>query len=212
MAFDYTVVRSKRKSLTVSVSENNVITVRCPNSMKDWEIEAFINSKAKWLNNVLAENDAKRAYNGGILNYSEILVGGQKCPLIFCERNKIENGTVYVKNIPSIKKILTKYFAAELLNFANYISSQVNLHASDFSLRSYKSRWGCCERKGAITFNCLLIMLPMYLQRYVIIHELCHTVHFDHSQKFWNLVAKFEPNYKLYRKNLKNFNYLTKLY
>ena len=212
MKFDYSIVRSKRKTLTISVSTDNVITVRCPNSMKDSEVEAFITSKSKWLYKVLAENNAKRADNEGILNYSKILIGGQKYPLIFCERNKIENGTVYTKSIPSIKKTLIKYFSAELLNFAKYISSQVNLFASDFSVRSYKSRWGCCDRKGAITLNCLIIMLPQYLQRYVIIHELCHTVHFNHSQKFWNLVAKFEPNYKLCRKNLKNFNYLTKLY
>ena len=212
MGFDYTIFRSKRKTLTVSVSADNVITVRCPYSMKDREVEAFINSKSKWLQKVLDENNAKRADNEGILNFKEILVGGQKYPLIFCERNKIEDGIVYVKNVPSIKKILVKYFSAELLSFAKLISTQTNLKAADFSVRSYKSRWGCCDKRGAITFNCLMIMLPQYLQKYIIIHELCHTVHFNHSQKFWNLVAKFEPNYKLCRKNLKNFNYLTKIY
>lgn len=212
MAFNYTIIRSKRKTLTMYVSADNVITVRCPYSMNDSAVEAFINSKSKWLNKVLAENNAKREDNEGIINYREIFVGGQKYPLIFCERNKIEDGKICVKSIPSIKRTLIKYFSAELLNFAKQISARINLRASDFSVRSYKSRWGCCDKKGIITFNCLMIMLPQYLQRYVIIHELCHTVHFNHSQKFWNLVAKYEPNYNQCRKDLKTFNYLTKLY
>ena len=212
MAFDYCIIRSKRKTLSISVSVDNKITVRCPYTMQNSDIETFINSKSQWVLKVLAENNLKRADNESILNFREILIGGQKFPLVFGERNKIDGGTVYVKNVSSIKKILVKYFAGELKSFAEQISTQVKLQATDFSIRSYKSRWGCCDKKGVITFNCLLIMLPRYLQRYVIIHELCHTVHFNHSQKFWSLVAKFEPEYKFCRKNLKSFNYLTKLY
>lgn len=212
MTLNYNIIRSKRKTLTVSVSPDNIITVRCPYSMSNLAVDEFINSKSEWLFKVIAENNIKLADIESILNYKEIYVGGRKFPLIFSQKNRIESDAVYVKNISDIKKTLSKFFSAELINFANQISEQVKLSAADFSVRSYKSRWGCCDTKGAITFNCLLIMLPIYLQRYVIIHELCHTKHFNHSQKFWNLVAKFEPNYKLCRKNLKSFNYLTKLY
>ena len=212
MTFNYSIIRSKRKTLSICVSADNVIKVRCPYSMTDREVESFINSKSEWLLKVLAENNTKRTDNESILNYKEILIGGSKIPLIFCERNKIDENAVYVKNVQSIRKTLVKCFSNELINFAKQISTQVKLSATDFSIRSYKSRWGCCDRKGAITLNCLVVMLPLYLQRYVIIHELCHIVHFNHSQKFWDLVAKFEPDYKLCRKNLKNYNYLTKLY
>lgn len=212
MNFDYNIIRSKRKTLTVSVSTDNIITVRCPYSMSDGLVDDFINSKSDWLFKVMAENNLKRVDCDSVLNYKEIYVGGRKIPLIFSDRNEIENDAVYVKNVSAIKKTYIKYFSAELINYAKQISAQAKLPAAGFSLRAYKSRWGCCDAKGAITFNWLLIMLPLYLQRYVIIHELCHTVHFNHSQKFWNTVAKLEPNYKLCRKNLKSFNYLTKLY
>lgn len=212
MPFDYKIIRSKRKTLTVSVSSDNIITVRCPNSMSDSVVDDFINSRSEWLFKVMAENNIKRVDSDNILNYKEIYVGGRKIPLIFSERNRIESDAVYVKNVSAIKKTFIKYFSVELIGYAEQLANQIKLRAIGFSLRSYKSRWGCCDSKGAITFNWLLIMLPLYLQRYVIIHELCHTVHFNHLQKFWNLVAKFEPNYKLCRKNLKSFNYLTKLY
>ena len=212
MTLDYSIIRSKRRTVSVSVSTDNIITVRCPNSMSDVEIRSFIDSKSKWIYKVLAENNVKRADNESILSYKEVYIGGQKFPLIICDKNKIENGAVFVRNVSSIKKTLNKFLSADLISFANAVASLTNLRAIGFSVRSYKSRWGCCDRRGEITLNCLVTMLPRYLQRYVIIHELCHTVHFNHSQKFWNLVAKFEPNYKLCRKNLKNFNYLTKIY
>lgn len=212
MTFDYNIIRSKRKSVSVSVSSDNIITVRCPYSMSDRAVDEFIDSKSEWLFKIIAENNIKRADSESILGYKEVFVGGNRLPLIISEKNKIESDAVYVKNIASIKSTLNKYLSGGLIKFAKQIAKQVGLRAADFSVKAYKSRWGCCDAKGAITLNCLLIMLPLYLQRYVIIHELCHTVHFNHSQKFWKLVEKFEPNYKLCRKNLKSFNYLTKLY
>ena len=212
MPIDYTILRSNRKTITVSVAPDNAITVRCPYSMDIIAIDSFIDSKSDWLYKIMAENNVKRADSEGITSYREIYLGGQRVPLIFSDRNKIEGGAVFVKDIASVKKTYIKYLSADLIEFAKQIAKQVKLRATDFSLRAYKARWGCCDRKGAITFNWQIIMLPLYLQRYVIVHELCHTVHFNHSQKFWNLVAKLEPNYKLCRKNLKSFNYITRLY
>ena len=212
MTFDYTIIRSRRKTISVSVSPENVITVRCPFSMDIIAIDSFIDSKSDWLFKVLAENNIKRADSESILNYKEVFIGGNRVPLIFSDKNRIESGAVFVKDKASIKKTFIKYLSADLISFAKDVAKQVKLRAADFTVREYKSRWGCCDRKGTITLNWKVIMLPLYLQRYVIIHELCHTAHFNHSQKFWNLVAKLEPNYKLCRKNLKSFNYLTRLY
>lgn len=212
MPFDYTIIRSKRKTITVSVSPDNAITVRCPYSMDITAIDHFIDSKENWLYKVLAENNLKRTETESISNYKEIYLGGRRVPLIFSDRNAIENDAVSVKNISSVKKTFIKYLSADLIDYAEDIAKQLKMRTKGFSVRSYKARWGCCDKTGAITLNYLVMMLPLYLQRYVIIHELCHTVHFNHSQKFWNLVAKFEPEYKLCRKNLKSFNYLTKLY
>ena len=212
MNFNYRIVRSKRKTMSVSVSAENVVTVRCPLLKSDKDVEAFVKSKSGWISKILAKNNANRAGNEGVLNYSEVFIGGKKYPVVYCDKNKIEGGTVYVKNVASIKKTLVKYLAEDLINFAEQISAQIKLQATGFSIKSYKSRWGCCDKKGSITLSCYLIMLPLRVQRYVIIHELCHTVHFDHSKKFWELVAKFEPEYKLCRKNLRSYDYLIKIY
>lgn len=69
-----------------------------------------------------------------------------------------------------------------------------------------KTRWGSCRSDNTITLNYNLLDLPDELINYVIIHELAHTRHLNHSPKFWALVESFAPNYKLLRKNVKKLN------
>jgi len=63
-------------------------------------------------------------------------------------------------------------------------------------VRSQRSRWGSCSRRRAISLNQKLLFVPPPLVRYVFLHELCHTVHFDHSPAFWAFLAQREPRWK----------------
>ena len=72
-------------------------------------------------------------------------------------------------------------------------------------IRLMKTRWGVCNRRSnTVTLNTKLIEYSLEKLDYVIIHELSHFVHFNHSKNFWNLVSKYCPNYKLIRKELKD--------
>lgn len=71
------------------------------------------------------------------------------------------------------------------------------------SIRGQKTRWGSCSHRQSINLNYKLLFLPETLVHYVLIHELCHTVHLNHSPDFWALVAHLEPNYHTYRQQLK---------
>lgn len=79
-------------------------------------------------------------------------------------------------------------------------------------LKDQKSRWGSCSNKGSLNFNWRLLMLPEELMDYVIIHELCHLKHMNHSKEFWLEVAKILPDWKTLRSQLHNYSYLLAIY
>ncbi len=72
------------------------------------------------------------------------------------------------------------------------------------SVRAQKTRWGSCSKAGNLNFNYKIALLPSVIADYIIVHEICHLGAFDHSKKFWDLVALTVPGHKAIRKSLKN--------
>lgn len=72
------------------------------------------------------------------------------------------------------------------------------------TIRNTKSRWGSCSKKGNLNFNYRIVFLPPALANYLVVHELCHLGEFNHSHKFWDLVAKTIPDYKKLQKELRH--------
>ena len=89
-----------------------------------------------------------------------------------------------------------------LIKWLRKISIQTNLPYRTTTIRSQKTLWGSCSSDRNISLNYKLLFLEPKVVEYVLIHELCHTIHMNHSGKFWGLVSKFEPNYKTLDKSL----------
>ncbi len=71
------------------------------------------------------------------------------------------------------------------------------------TIRDQKSRWGSCSSQGTLSFNYRLIFAPPKVLDYVVVHELCHLTHMDHSRNFWNMVEQIMPEYRTYKNWLK---------
>lgn len=90
------------------------------------------------------------------------------------------------------KKLGKKYLPERLKE----ISKRIDLPYASVAIRGQRSRWGSCSADKDINLNYKLLFLPSELVDHILIHELCHTVHLNHSSKFWRLVAKFDPQWK----------------
>jgi len=102
-------------------------------------------------------------------------------------------------------KILKKQAADYLPYRLAFLAQKHGFTYSLGKLGLRTTRWGSCTSKQVISLNIALMKVPKSLQDYVIIHELCHTRHLNHSPDFWAEVAKYDPNYKEHRKTLKTF-------
>jgi predicted metal-dependent hydrolase len=85
-----------------------------------------------------------------------------------------------------------------------YFSRIINVVPSSVKITSAKTRFGSCSGKNALCFSYRVMMYPEKAIDYVVIHELCHILHHDHSKYFWQEVEKYMPDYKTVEKLLKN--------
>lgn len=90
----------------------------------------------------------------------------------------------------------------------NRVDSYAKLLGVDYgriTIRAQHTRWGSCSGKGNLNFNCLLALVPPEVLDYIVVHELCHRKHMDHSVQFWNTVEQMMPQYRLQKAWLKEF-------
>ena len=107
-----------------------------------------------------------------------------------CGREQLEKG--YRREAAAVFEEKAEEFAKRL-----HVSFQ------DIRIKDQKSRWGSCSSKRNMNFNWRLLMAPEPVCDYVIIHELCHLIHMNHSADFWNLVESICPDYRQYKKWLR---------
>lgn len=114
----------------------------------------------------------------------------------------------HLKQLPSGKKEYrarreaARSFVRERLSHWN---SFYNFRFGRVAIKDTKSLWGSCSRKGNLNFSYKLLFLPRELADYVIVHELCHLQEHNHSNAFWQLVAKEQPDYQRLRRELRTY-------
>jgi hypothetical protein len=102
-----------------------------------------------------------------------------------------------------LKRWLLREGRARLPEWLDRLSRETGLRYRRVSIRAQRSRWGSCSNSGSISLNCKLLFLPARLVRYVLLHELAHTVHLDHSPRYWATVAAFEADYRCLERELR---------
>ncbi|OKY25926.1 M48 family metallopeptidase [Thalassotalea sp. PP2-459] len=218
----------RRKRIALQVKNKDII-VKAPYDVPLQYIENLVVLKKQWIENIQSKQQLAIRYQNQLSRHGQVWFFGKLTPLIIKEGKRslvaVENNQIVVtlstrKTLSDtteslrIKKLLEGWFKeqAELIltDKVTCVSRQTNLLPKNLHIRQYKSRWGCCDNRGHIKLNYLLMMLPESVIDYVIIHELCHLKFLNHSVDFWNLVESFLPDYRAEKRWLKEHqHYLT---
>lgn len=230
--FEYQVTRSSRRKTLSVVIRHAEVKVLVPSFVSDAQINDFVNERAQWIADKLAIQREyvaqKQQYVKRFVEGEAFLLFGEPVQLhvVSAARSWVDvHGTHLVvavsdkvigqKRIDTIKRLLSNWYKKQL---NQYVTAKMRGYAQlmgvsyqALKVRSYKRRWGSCSSQGVVSFNLLLAMAPKTVIDYVIVHELCHRVHMNHSADFWALVARYYPDYALAKTWLKDHSELLQL-
>ena len=175
------VIRSARKTIGLQVKEDGEVLLRIPNRLSARALQDFLNREQSWIWQKTEQMQSRI-------------------------KQRETTGATPVEQLSAeeLEKIKEKIGSQ-----VNYYSKIMGVTVGRITIRNQKTRWGSCSAKGNLNFNYQLYYLPEELLDYVVVHELAHRRHMNHSIDFWMEVEKYCPDYKMRRKALQDYRLTT---
>lgn len=218
----FNVEYKNRKTMGIAVEPPDIITVTAPIGTSEERIVETVKGKASWI--------IQKIYSYKHMHYVPInreFVNGES--FMYLGRNyslqieldlsiknikvKLFRGKFIVtalnKNEEDIRKAMEVWYrdrAKEVIGLKiKYYQRFFSIVPTDIKVKEQKKRWGSCTSKNELLFNWRCIMAKANALDYIIVHEMCHMYHKDHSKEFWGLVASILPDYEIRKEWLKNY-------
>lgn len=199
---DIKIVKSRRKTLSLSVKRGEVI-VRAPYGVSKEYIFTFVEWHRDWLEKQLAKSAvSKLVLNDG----AEITLFGEAYR-IESGRTRLAGGIIFLPcegREDALVRLLKKLALEKMSALTEKIAERFGFQYSGVRISSARGRWGSCSQKWSISYSFRMAFLPPELCEYVVVHELSHTLYFNHSKEFWAVLERVLPDWKVRRKLLKN--------
>lgn len=211
------VVRTNRKKTASIKIIDGSVQVIVPQKLSNTRVEELIRKRTPWIRQKLRQQSEtvipkpKEYVSGENFTYLgrnyrlKLLTGGLR--EVKLREGYLELAVSKRTTGKDIRNALVDWYeehARERLTekTAQY-SETMGVSYNSIVVKNYKSRWGSCSSKGDISYNWRIIIAPHHIVNYVVVHELCHLKHPNHSPAYWNSVKRVIPDYKEYRQWLK---------
>ncbi|MBN2222920.1 MAG: M48 family metallopeptidase [Vallitaleaceae bacterium] len=212
-SIEYHVLYKKRKSFGIYIDVYGNIELRVPKDAKEEQILRLLEDKWNWIITKQEEMVEKskgfkeKVYEGG----ETFLYLGRSYPIqIIIDETLTKDHVIFQEdtlhvNLKSheeerIKQALQRFYYQECKRIAEerirIYQAPLKMKPRKVSISDNKATWGTCDSKHQLTFNWKLVMAPLDVIDYVVVHELCHMVHLNHDRSFWRLVGRFIPDYE----------------
>lgn len=227
MAFEYeteiiefTVKYSERKTLEIRIEPPDTVTVRAPKKASKDDVLKIVKSKAKWIVQKLFELSQVeyRKTQKEFVNGESFMYLGRNYLLELIYDNTVNNpitklyqGKFYLNTNTNDKEKLRNSMEEwyrekaleKVVERVDYFQSYFSVTPRAIKVKEQKRRWASCTSTKDLLFNWRCVMAPLYVLDYIVVHEMCHMIHLNHSSNYWNLVESIMPDYKKRKEWLK---------
>lgn len=217
------IIREKRKSIKITISNDGKLIVYCPFGLSYEKIDEVLRTKENLLKKRLTNTKSLSTKYSSILENKSVLLFGKEYEIVvtskvkkpcftddkFLITQKIFDGnktSFYIKKVE--KEIAERVFVKRIRD----ILQNYEYNVSKIVIGNFKAKWGSCDNFNTIKLNWRLAMLPPKLVDFVIFHELTHLLELNHSKRFYYELEKVCPMWKESRQILRDFNFLLSLY
>lgn len=209
------IIRRNAKYIRLSVNHAGEVIISSPYKLSDKKIRSFINEKQTWLAEQLQQHAQKKQARvlPDAIHFAAIektwSIGYQptntKPKLMPVNEDTliIYGQYQYEHVVQLLKKWMLQIGKIHLYPWLREVSERIDLPFQSIVAGNHKTQWGSCSHDKVISVNAKMLFLPKHLVEHVFIHELCHTIHFDHSKAFWSLVAQYDTNWLNNKKKIK---------
>lgn len=212
-------VLTKRKNMAIKIFPDGRVKIYAPSRYVESACLAFLESKKEWIqkHSMLGLEKKRASQKHYKTGESHLYMGvafpletkwktGIKRPVVQLDENAL---VVYIpeENQISLKEVLENWYKAQAKEVfqarISHYATVTGLKPNRVAIKAQKTRWGSCSGKKNLNLNWHCIKAPLEVLDYVIVHELCHLVHMNHSHAFWTLVGQVMPDYEWRKKWLK---------
>lgn len=212
---EYTLISTPtRTNVLIQALPGRKIRVYAPKQARLRDMDALVKERIGWIDEMhekfeLAENRAH------VQDVKSVLIGGARVPIQVESANRnlitLEGGCLRIRTVHDeaadidmqVKNHLCRLALARVREALDKYSKTVSKPYGRIAIRETRTRWGSCSSKNNLNFNWKLVMAPKEALEYIVIHELCHLIHFNHSDRFWADVKARMPEYEVWKKWLK---------